>query len=266
MSDNNIAAKVAEVRAKCGSLATDKRNPQGGYEYISADKILERVGDAMATVGLTIVPSITRADVDQRASGGGKGFYFATIDMAMQIMCDGASEVFPWTSAGVDYSGPDKALFKAITSGHKYFLMKLFNVGVGNEDGEHENVPPAAASQNGGTSDTPTAPRPAPPKSNGKAAPPSAPDKQVDAVSTARAVIETWKSPVQAQNWAVQIGGEPNGFAAQNAWKKVVTQLFGEGGSYGPKELPGMFEAYYEHVMENVRNSAGVAVAEEIPV
>jgi hypothetical protein len=31
-------------------------------------------------------------------------------------------------------------MYKAITSGHKYYLMKLLNIGEGNEDGEHDNV------------------------------------------------------------------------------------------------------------------------------
>jgi hypothetical protein len=52
---------------------------------------------------------------------------------------DGNEKIVRWTGSGVDYATPDKALYKAMTSGHKYFVMKLFMIGVGNEDGEHEN-------------------------------------------------------------------------------------------------------------------------------
>jgi hypothetical protein len=46
----------------------------------------------------------------------------------------------PWYGHGVDYQSPDKATYKAITTGQKYFEMKLLHVSVGNPDGEHENM------------------------------------------------------------------------------------------------------------------------------
>jgi len=57
---------------------------------------------------------------------------------------DGATEyIVAWFGMGSDYTVPDKALYKAITSGHKYFVSKLFCIGEGNEDSEHETEEPA---------------------------------------------------------------------------------------------------------------------------
>src|SRR5207253_8898342 len=81
------------------------------------------------------------------ATGNGKSRFDSTVHFGM-IISDGESQIeLPWCGRGSDFSVPDKALYKAITSGHKYFLMKLLNVGVGNEDSEHESSDDGQAAQ-----------------------------------------------------------------------------------------------------------------------
>lgn len=139
---NTLAAKLIKASLAVGALKTDKKNTQQNYEYISADKILERAGDALAEAGVVVIPAIT-AELMERFDASGKGRYDAMVRFLMRIT-DGESEIdMEWVGRGSDYAVPDKALYKAITSGHKYFLMKLLNIGVGNEDGEHENYEPA---------------------------------------------------------------------------------------------------------------------------
>lgn len=139
---NNLAQKIAAARAKLGSLQPDKVNKDQNYKYISADKILERAGDVLADLGITIIPSVISENVVVVERQGGKSRIDAALKMSFQIT-DGEKEfIAHWTAWGSDYLVPDKAVYKAITSGHKYFLMKLLNVGVGNEDGEHETPEP----------------------------------------------------------------------------------------------------------------------------
>lgn len=143
MTSKTLATKIADASVAVGALATDKRNAQQGYDYISADKILERCGDALAHAGVILIPAITAADVlavETRTSRGDAIRYDADVSFAMTLSDGETTLEFPWRGRGSDYAVPDKALYKAITSGHKYFLMKLLNVGVGNEDGEHEAV------------------------------------------------------------------------------------------------------------------------------
>lgn len=142
---NNLYSKVAEVSKAIGALQPDKRNTQQNYDYISADQILTVCNREMAKVGLTVVPAM----VDERmeavtydSRGREMTRYDCRVDFEMKIAdTDGNEDVYTWFGRGSDYAVPDKAMYKAITSGHKYFLMKLFNVGVGNEDGEHEAPP-----------------------------------------------------------------------------------------------------------------------------
>ena len=141
---NTLISKIAAASTKVGALATDKTNTQQNYKYISADKVLERGGDALAAAGVVIIPSITAEAMERVDTGNGKSRFDSVVTFAMHVT-DGETDLqMPWVGRGSDYTVPDKALYKAITSGHKYFLMKLLNIGVGNEDGEHENAPQAA--------------------------------------------------------------------------------------------------------------------------
>ena len=139
---NSLFGKIAEVSKAVGSLQPDKRNQQQKYDYISADKILERAGAEMAKVGLVIIPALVDETITTVEYQTGKYRYDCRVDFEMKIAdADGNSDTMVWFGRGSDYSVSDKAMYKAITSGHKYFLMKLFNVGVGNEDSEHEEAP-----------------------------------------------------------------------------------------------------------------------------
>lgn len=136
---NTLIGKIAKASLKVGALETDKTNTQQNYKYISADKILERGGDALCEAGVVIIPSITQETTEAVKTDKGGTRYDSIVHFLMTIT-DGETQLeMPWCGRGNDYSVPDKALYKAITSGHKYFLMKLLNIGVGNEDGEHES-------------------------------------------------------------------------------------------------------------------------------
>ena len=146
---NSLYQKIADVSRAIGSLQADKRNTQQNYDYISADKVLERVGSEMAKAGLVIVPALVDERMERVEYQQGKFRYDCRVDIEMKLADgEGNTDTVMWFGRGSDYSVPDKAMYKAITSGHKYFLMKLCNVGVGNEDGEHE-VQTSAVGKNG---------------------------------------------------------------------------------------------------------------------
>jgi len=139
---NTLIAKLAAASTAVGALMPDKINTAQNYSYISADKILQRAGDALSNQGIVILPRIVNESVTEISYTDGYGKaktrYDAIVNFEMLIM-DGESELMAfWAGRGSDFFVPDKAMYKAITSGHKYFIAKLLNVGVGNEDGEHE--------------------------------------------------------------------------------------------------------------------------------
>jgi len=156
----NLAQKIAAARNKLGSLKADKTNKDQNYQYISADKMLERGGDVLAEFGIAIIPSVTETVITPVDRQGKSPRLDAQLKMSFRVT-DGLTEYLAeWVGCGSDYVTSDKAVYKAITSGHKYFLMKLLNVGVGNEDGEHENGDKESGAKSAATKQEP-APAPA---------------------------------------------------------------------------------------------------------
>lgn len=138
VENTSIASVIAKVAGAIGSLSPDKKHQQG-YPYISADLVLQKAGIEMANHGLAIVPAIVSVDVKEGLSASGKTRYDAYVNMYMVVMDSVGNNIkLPWFAMGSDSSFPDKALAKAITTGDKYFKMKIFNVGIGNEEGGHD--------------------------------------------------------------------------------------------------------------------------------
>lgn len=141
---NTLAAKIAKASADVGGrLKADKTNTQDRYNYISADKILAECGQALAAVGVAVIPAMTDADINIGETAGGKRRFDARVAFVMTVTDGETESAQPWFGFGADYTTPDKAVYKAVTSGHKYFLSKLLMIGEGNEDGEHEAAPEA---------------------------------------------------------------------------------------------------------------------------
>ncbi|GIV81672.1 MAG: hypothetical protein KatS3mg051_1026 [Anaerolineae bacterium] len=60
-----------------------------------------------------------------------------------------------------------------------------------------------------------------------------------------------WKSPPEAQRWAVEVGACQNEFEARNSWAKIARELHGER-SIKPEELPDLYDAFYKRQMEKL--------------
>lgn len=166
MSNNGaLYTKIAKVSSLlAGKLQPDKENLQQRYRYISADLVLQEAGKAMASEPIVVVPTIT-AEATEHVTytdnyGKQKSRYDSVVEFDM-VVADGDGNTITqhWLGRGSDYSVPDKAYYKAITSGHKYFLMKLFNIGAGNEDGEHEELPEKKESEPSNNAKKPNMPQ-----------------------------------------------------------------------------------------------------------
>ena len=145
---NTLAAKIAKASADVGGrLKADKTNTQDRYDYISANKILAECGQALAAVGVSVIPAMTDADINIGETAGGKRRFDARVSFVMTVTDGETESAQPWFGFGADYTTPDKAVYKAVTSGHKYFLSKLLMIGEGNEDGEHEPAQESASGQ-----------------------------------------------------------------------------------------------------------------------
>jgi hypothetical protein len=143
-NDNHagLVVKINEAIKMVGALFPEGHNREQNYDYFTADQIAAKASEILPKVGITIFPSITDSEWKLTQKGdNAKPFFASTVTFNM-IVTDGDTVLeLPWTGEGVDYISPDKATYKGITTGRKYFLLSLLHVSVGNPDGEHENEP-----------------------------------------------------------------------------------------------------------------------------
>ncbi len=134
-----LATKIAHASIIVGSFVADKRNREQGYDYISADQVLSRGGNAIATAGFAVMPAIGDVTLTFTERPNKSPRIDARVNFIMRVTDGYESVEDAWVGFGSDYTNSvDKAVYKAITSGHKYYLMKLLNIGAGNEDSEHD--------------------------------------------------------------------------------------------------------------------------------
>jgi len=228
-----LAAKIAQAsKAVGGALSADKRNKDQNYDYISADKILTVCGQALAAQGVTVYPAImelTTELVSYTSRRGEGSRYDARVQFLMKIADGDETQDLVWFGLGSDYSVPDKAVYKAITSGHKYFMMKLLNVGAGNEDGEHEQADADTVVKTQ---------RSKPAKDQSGFEPEPGEDVWAD-----------WRSPQDAQAWAWSQGKFNAPAHMTNAYNKVKTDC-------APKTARDMWRCWYDYVMAHEPASA----------
>ena len=232
----NLAQRIAKASATVGGkLQTDKKNKQDNYDYISSDKILAVVGQAMADCGVVVFPAVVEHDLQLGQSSGGKTRYDVRVKFDMTISDGVSTMTMPWFGVGADYAAPDKATYKAITSGHKYFLAKLFCIGVGNEDGEHESEEPTQSAQ------------------QAKRQPQVVEQKKVvmlepTAEKKAAYPVE-WKTPADAQSWAVSNKHCTNEFEAKASFKNSLKDVTGQDKSLDSNHLAAVLKNFYDKHM-----------------
>jgi len=138
-----LIEKLTKAIVEIGAFAADKKNTYQNYDYISADMVIERAGKALSEVGLVVIPSIVETFIETVTKTDGKTEktrYDAKIVFEMTITDGEFYMVEKWVGFGSDTATPDKAIYKGITSGHKYFLMKILQISIGNSDGEHDEA------------------------------------------------------------------------------------------------------------------------------
>lgn len=229
----NLAQRIAKAASEVGGkLSADKRNKEGGYDYISSDKMLSVVGQALADNCIVVFPSVVEHEMSMGTTSSGKSRYDVRVKFEM-VVSDGASTMtMPWFGVGADYGAPDKATYKAITSGHKYFLAKLFCIGVGNEDGEHESEEPTQSVQQAKR-------QPQVVEQKKATMPEPVAEKKV-------AYPAEWKTPADAQKWAIDGKHCSNEFEAKASFKNSLKDVTGQDGKLDSNQLAAVLENFYK--------------------
>lgn len=139
-----LAEKIAAVMGHLNRVPKNGRNAFHGYDYATEGDVADTVREALAAEGVACIPSVEEFQTKEGTTAKGAPQVIATVKVKYTIT-DGhevLSAIFFGMAA--DNAPGDKALYKALTGAHKYFMLKTFSISTGDdEDPEREpDAPP----------------------------------------------------------------------------------------------------------------------------
>lgn len=145
----SLVAKLAEVMAAVERVPKRGRNDYHGYDYATEADIAATIRKELANRNVMLLPG---ADDMARVPVGDKGSVLTTLKMSFTFLDGDTGEQLtrPWYGAGTDKE--DKGLYKAMTGGEKYFLLKTFLMPTGDDPERDEKGSQEAAGARRGRS------------------------------------------------------------------------------------------------------------------
>lgn len=136
-----LAKAIAGVVASTGWVAKDKRH-QKGFEYASAEGVIDHLRIAIASAGLAIVPSVISVESVETSSTSKSGAKANRVRVTMEFtLLHSSGESCKSTWIGDAESYDCTSVYAACTGCHREFLIKTFLVPRG-DDPEEDRMPP----------------------------------------------------------------------------------------------------------------------------
>lgn len=137
-----LVTKLADVMAAVERIPKRGRNDFHKYDYATESDIVATVRDELAKRHVMLLPGIESV---AREPVGEKGSVLTTLEMRFTFIDGESGErlVFRWFGCGTDKE--DKGLYKAMTGGEKYFLLKTFLMPTGDDPERDTTQPPKRA-------------------------------------------------------------------------------------------------------------------------
>ncbi len=144
----SLVAKLAEVMAAVERVPKRGRNEFHRYDYATEADIVATVRGELAQRQVMLIPAVQnherhelRDTIDSKTGKDKPRDPLSVLHMTFTFYDgeSGESIVMPWIGVGQD--GGDKGVYKAMTGGEKYFLMKTFLMPTGDDpetDGKRE--------------------------------------------------------------------------------------------------------------------------------
>ncbi len=135
-------AKLAEVMAAVERVPKRGRNEFHRYDYATEADIVATVRGELAQRQVMLIPAVQnheRHDITTKKNERGDPITVLHMTFTFYDGESAESIVMPWIGVGQD--GGDKGVYKAMTGGEKYFLMKTFLMPTGDDpetDGKRE--------------------------------------------------------------------------------------------------------------------------------
>lgn len=135
-----LIGKLAAIMAEVERIPKNGTNEFHKYKYVTESDLVDALRGKLAKAGIVIIPSVEKATTHVGAVQTKSGSQSLTdLEMSFTIY-DAVSDqkiTAKWAGQGADAG--DKGIYKAMTGGMKYFLMKTFLVSTGDDpEGERE--------------------------------------------------------------------------------------------------------------------------------
>ena len=136
-----LYSKMSKVLAAVGPVAKNGTNSHFGYKFVREGDLIDAIRKHLADHNLCLF--VGASELVETRDTEGKAGPVTTIRMTATFCCGdgGAKFSVSWMGSGQDAG--DKGLYKAMTGGLKYLLMKTFLVSTGDDPEQEERQPQA---------------------------------------------------------------------------------------------------------------------------
>jgi len=139
MTNTALYEKLSLAMKSCSYIEKTGENTFHGYSYVTSSDVLERVNDALTSVGLITAVTPTLLDLREVQTAKGNIDKHATISVLISIIDVETGESVQISGIGSGQDNGDKAIMKAETAAIKYAYMLSFCIATG-DDPEADNT------------------------------------------------------------------------------------------------------------------------------
>jgi hypothetical protein len=132
----SLASKLAAIMSEVEAVPKRGHNDHFGYDFATEADVAAAIRKGLAVRNVALLPSVTGfkdETIVTRGERGEKSKTITTVTMRYVFKDGDSGEEFPCEWAGRGEDSSDKGLFKAITGGNKYFLLKCFQIPTGDD-------------------------------------------------------------------------------------------------------------------------------------
>lgn len=139
MTNTALYEKLSLAMKSCSYIEKTGENTFHGYSYVTSSDVLERVNDALTSVGLITAVTPTLLDLREVQTAKGNIDKHATVSVTISIIDVETGESVQISGIGSGQDSGDKAIMKAETAAIKYAYMLSFCIATG-DDPEADNT------------------------------------------------------------------------------------------------------------------------------
>ena len=140
----DLCKKLVAIMAAVQSVPKKGFNQDQNYHYVQESDLVEAIRTEMVKQSVLLVPSVESVERRDGTTKSGSPRILATVVVRYRFIDAETGETLEctWQGDGMDSPG-DKAIYKAYTGGHKYFLTRFFQV-PSSTDPERDTTRPRA--------------------------------------------------------------------------------------------------------------------------